>query len=135
MLVYRYEHPGDGRGPYTSMKAGGLKHAISAAHNDRQYTTHPGPWRDCGKPCNWDSNICGMVSPERLRKWFWGFNAKIKARGFVQKVYGVPKGAYRVSPRTGQVVFDREKAVVVPSPKTTRRGSRRADPECTTVTT
>lgn len=123
MLVYRYEHPKDCKGPYTSSAAGELKHNIAARHNEQQYTTHPGPWRDCGRSCNWDSFICGMASPEGLRKWFWGFNVKIKARGFVQKVYRVPDGLAHVSPRTGQVVFNRMKARVVPAtPTTTTEG-------------
>lgn len=118
MLVWRYEHPSDGLGPYVLSTDGWgetvkdlKRRKLSALLRDKHGCSykHPGPYSDGLVPPNWDSRVCGCASLEALRKWFWGFNKKLLEAGYEVRVYET-KRPVRVSTRTKQTVFNKAKS-------------------------
>lgn len=132
MIVYRYEHPKDGMGPYADPDGTRPRKLVQLGDKLRSQhgwcSKHPAPYTDAKMRLNWDSRVCGMTSEEGLRKWFWGFNKKLQQTGFVRKAYQVPSRYAQVSARTGQVVFNRNRATPLPTPPLPRaaKGKRSA---------
>lgn len=111
MLVYRFEHPDDGHGPYTSKHANDTLWDMKLEHS-QWYYEHPSPKIDLKHDIQ-PEECCGMNSLKSLERWFAGYLVALKDSGFELLTYEVQDSFVKVSEKTGQVVFNRESATVV----------------------
>lgn len=111
MLVYRFEHPKDGLGPYTSVYANNQLWDMKLEHSQWLYE-HPNPLIDMKHNIK-DNECCGMNSLKNIEKWFDGYLYALKQSGFELQIYEVQEPFYKLSEKTGQVVFERESAALV----------------------
>lgn len=120
MIVYRYEHPKKGTGPYWNEALPEMRRA----HNNSR--KHPAPhWEGLRMPTRRDR--AAMPSMKDLRRWFWGYNQKLKALGYVVRAYKVPDDV-PLGRRSKQAVFDLARAKPLPTPPLPRaaKGKRSA---------
>lgn len=103
-LVYRIEHPSDGKGPYTTnypYDDEDMKWDHKPANN------HPNPWADSMSIEIKKDQYCGFTSLDFLYAWFKGYLTNLHNNGFIIKVYDnkEPFTELNSSTATGQVVF------------------------------
>lgn len=113
MLIYRVEHPTDGKGPYNGHDWP-LRHMMGSDHSSlgRKGSEHPSPSTiDSGLPGIRYGQKCACDSAKSLFRWFTGWWEDLHAAGFVVRVIQVNPDATAVG-RHGQVVYDTEGSVL-----------------------
>lgn len=97
MLVYRYEHPENGFGPYRDSDLMELMNV----HNYSE--EHPTPLED-KFPLTVD-HYFGFASLNALISWFDGFHTEIMAKGFKIFVYEIGKRDVIIGKSGKQLIF------------------------------
>ncbi len=105
MFVYRYEDK-NSTGPYRSKEPGNMYEYDKYIHEDDD---HPTSYQD-GLDIS-SNHICACSSLVKLKKWFFGYNQKLKNSIFSIYKYKIDKKHVSYGKSKNQVIFCKNKFI------------------------